>query len=830
LRNTSVFVCGLNDGTRNNIHNFEEEEEFVKKGYALKFNRNKAKSKSIYIQDIKEFRETAETYMKVNEFSTCFLPEHLINDPTTKVLIQSLLPSGKKHKKALVGYSYLNHLKTFGFNDKQIQDLGIEDHEEHDNTIFLVNGQKNVIYYIRITSQQEFKCKRLAIELKRCNDFLKSFLLLHEAKVEGEHITVCAMVAFTNISSFSHTQYEDLNDLKPFIVYKDDIANKEKLYGKLNRSCKEVQDILKNRGVMSKTPAAIHPKLLQILSESMATMVLVNIALPRLSKDPFDQVVSLLLNREQYEIIHHPDQHSIITGGYGCGKTLVLLEIAKKLFLRIETGNIFYICFDPYSLLPARMKKYFKELKSMYPNRNGVNLASIGINQSDDDLGENKRDLTSILEFYTNQSRESTHFLIDEVDGEKFIKQYAKSVEKILQEKRLAQSKVVFAMQSMGRQRIVENVDSTGHCFRQTGMTLLTLTKSMRMAGNIFTLKRIATDSILQRTTLLVKEPSSRERKKGVTQRHTTKQANSVFQRQQSNPEPKDNAEINTIQKKVIKKHSFEDIDYERFKLMHPELFSDAVDSSSTKIQTDYTYPEMCNGVKVKGHKLPSIFNLNKSFDLNLGKSGIILSQILKDLLKENLKTCILCNTQEEACLTKYSLERLQPEWDDDDIYLSFTPCLDGRLPDDEEKEIVWEKSQTSSSVLVTDHKGFRGCEAERIVAFVNQDDEHNNHVLVEILTRAVVNLCLLVLPCKSGDANIKEGSLRHVIQLWKEENAVSEFDIYLEESEHEIEVKSNIPEFQPTRYSNAIIDFAGTQYEEFKMHINRIPQEVIIR
>ena len=132
-----------------------------------------------------------------------------------------------------------------------------------------------------------------------------------------------------------------------------------------------------------------------------------------------------------------------------------------------------------------------------------------------------------------------------------------------------------------------------------------------------------------------------------------------------------------------------------------------------------------------------------------------------------------------------------------------YTPCLEVRLPNDEEKELIWSNSQTASSVLVSDHKGFRGCEAESIVTFVNQEDKFNNHILVEILTRAVVHLTLLVLPCKSKDTSIKKGSLRHVIHLWEKNQAVISA-----KSEHYVTEKCN-----------------SIDYEEFKRDYENLPR-----
>jgi len=807
-RDSGVFVCFLNNGTNSCVHYLEEEEVFSTNGYALKFNRNMVQGQKIYIRNVDEFRKRAETYIEVNDFKTCFLPEYLINDHTTKTLIQNLLPFGSR-KKALVGYSYINHMKTFGFDNQKLKALCIEDHGDHENTVLILDWQKNIVYYIRISSLEKFNCQKVATELNRCNDFLKSFLLLHEAKLKGENLAVCALLAFTNITAtdIDNAQFELHTHLKSFVICKDDITDREKLISKVKVLYEKVQTGRKDCGVMSKPSSVIPSKLRQILSESMATMVVVNIALPRLTNDPYLQVISLLLNKEQYEIIHHPDNHIIITGGYGCGKTLILLEIAKKLFLKQEHGEIFYICFDPFSLLPARMKEYFQVLQNEHPRSENVKLTAIGINQSDSILLENKRDLKSILEFYTNQTRGIAHFLIDEVDSEKFTEEYSKNVKDVLVGK-MGQSKVVLAMQSMRKQRNNQDIpdNDKGHCFEQTGMTLLPLKKSMRMAGNIFKLKKIATESILEPTSMMIKR-SLKKRKLTLPENYTTHQNRPVTDTVQKNknlvsttqqslesinisntqvlgakefvstsqssfPKP-NNITTSATERNESRELHIDDTDMEMLMKISPQLFSNDANDPSVKIQTVFTYPDTENGVNVNGEKLPTIIYLNKV----LGNSGVFLRQIIEYFLNDKLKICIICNSREVSCLTKYSLQILCNELNDIS-YTYYTPYLDSRLPGDSEKERIWQESQVNSSIFVTDHKGFRGCEAESVVTFVNQDDKYNNHVLVEILSRAVVNLCLLVLPCKSEDINVKPGSLRHVIKLWKEKQAVVE--IYL--------------------------------------------------
>ena len=799
MRNSDIFICGVNNGLESNVHYLSEEEEFATNGFSLNLNCKILQNKSIFIKNVDEYRQKAEVYSEVNDFSTCF-PKHLISDQQTKTFVNNLLLK-ESYQKALVGYNYINHLKVFGFDDQQLERLSIEDHGEHENTVLLFDWQRDLVCYIRISPISTFKWNDVLKELRRCDEFLKSFLLLHEPKLKEHNLAVyCAMV-FPDMSSTDiDNVFEMYDDLKTFIFCKDDIHN-NMFRQQLNSVFEKIKAIRKDRGVKLEDPTS---ELRQILSESMTTMVLTKTTLPRISNNPFEQVVSLLLNREQYEVVHHPDNHIIITAGYGCGKTLVLIEIARTLFLKQEQCKVYFICSDPYSLLPARIRKFFQHLEKEFSNKTNVKLIAIGINESDSELGENKRDIVSVLEFYRKKENGNlVHFLIDEVDGEMFTEEYSERVKNFLTEDEMVQSsKVVFAMQSMAKQR---SINSKGHYFKQTGMTLLQLEISMRMTENIYNLKLNATKYILQPTTINIKHQVDTEKRNQNSDQNlqevdtTPKNVNNGLETDTPaalnlNLNLPRNQQNQEIEERLPAQG---DTDIEMCKTNSPQLFANDSEIQSIEIKTHFTYPCTKNGV-VKGKK-PTIISLDSSFNLDLGECGAILVDILTQHLGKNFNTCILCNSQQELSLVKYSLEMLLKEHLGTFVY--YTPSLDTRLPDDKEKDNVWDAMQ-KLSVLVTDHKGMRGCEAERVVAFVNQDYDYNNYKLVEIMTRAVADLCLLVLPCKSED--VKDQSLTNVIRQWM--------------GNPEVLVKSYPSDFErqntKTKYQN--IDL-NAQYEKFK-------------
>jgi len=89
--------------------------------------------------------------------------------------------------------------------------------------------------------------------------------------------------------------------------------------------------------------------------------------------------------------------------------------------------------------------------------------------------------------------------------------------------------------------------------------------------------------------------------------------------------------------------------------------------------------------------------------------------------------------------------------------------------------------------------------------------------VLVEVFARAVVNLCLLVLPSKKVEVeDIEEGSLRQCLHKWGEEKAVTVHRITIEDSENSFEVfcdKQSLSKIE--EYDEEVIDFEFERFEK---------------
>ena len=259
----------------------------------------------------------------------------------------------------LVGYNYMHHLEMFGYEDKELE--GFELHDAHDDTIMVLNDDQKMIYYIRVVIDQSPSINDYYKEIARCNDFVKSLFLLHGERLTDHYIGVCSLLALpmVQLKDFDSCLFSVSDTSKDYcVLFKEHLESKDSLQKELNRYLRRVGTIRKSSDL-----SADGKHFEKIVAESMATMALNQAFLPRLTMDTHEQILSLFLNVEQYEAINHLNNKRIIRGPFGSGKSLVLEKIAEKLYCSLDSGIIYYICYDPYSLLDARMEEIFKEVR-----------------------------------------------------------------------------------------------------------------------------------------------------------------------------------------------------------------------------------------------------------------------------------------------------------------------------------------------------------------------------------------------------------------------------------------------------------------------------------
>ena len=94
----------------------------------------------------------------------------------------------------------------------------------------------------------------------------------------------------------------------------------------------------------------------------MASMAQTTLYLPKVTDDVITKIDTVLLTGEQIDIINNPAKWKVIKGPFGSGKSILLHEIVRKLLKEKSQIPIYYISFDPYSLVDVKFQESFDSL------------------------------------------------------------------------------------------------------------------------------------------------------------------------------------------------------------------------------------------------------------------------------------------------------------------------------------------------------------------------------------------------------------------------------------------------------------------------------------
>ena len=768
------------------------------------------------IENEEQFSQISSKYISVNQFETCFPPVDIIENQHVKGVINHFFPNGSNSKKALIGYSYINHLKVFGFTEK---DLGsFSTFGDHDDAILCWDQQRNLIVYIRVCKEND-SSDNIKQEVKRCDEFIKAFLLMYEKKPIGP-LSICPFVALPGIP------LEDVKEKTMFVNHEQEIGiflAQEDLadFSRFNKAIEKSHDFAKRQqkhlGIRLETNQLQE----QIFAECMASMTFIkNAFLPRLTNDEYTQVLSLFLNKEQYEVIQHPNKKLIVRGPFGSGKSIILEKIVEKLVLSMQkegaNGTIYYIMCEPYSLLEARMDEVFEELaKRTDPS---IKLVSTNIHEllqmAHHTTPYNK--IEAVMR-HCQSSDGIVHFLFDEVDASYFTKENAEGLKDFI-DKSDNNTTIILSLQSTEKDQTVyggsekHEIETFFQDKKKTGMVLFELKKSMRMVSNVYQLKRIAEDFIKSHSTnLTLKEKPKNELLNPLAVETSQPDNNHLDSFDLTSPGNSSDGFEETNNSNTQESHS--ELSTHQIILYREDFTNDPNAQSSHGLEIKCNYPECENGVSIVGSCKPSVIYLDKEFDIKSSQATSVLSMIFKEdcFISSSKKTTIICNEWSEAVLTLFTLK-------DNLDYIEYIPfLLNNRIPSKDEKKAVWEKCN-SRLHLVTDFQAFRGCETEVCVMFINPDESFIRHILLEVLARAVVNLVVIVLPSKSNERNRgMEGHFGQILEEWEKQKRV-DIDVYkIDDTGNNYLLEKGENKFTtPKSFDNGIND----SFEKFKIEM----------
>ena len=99
-----------------------------------------------------------------------------------------------------------------------------------------------------------------------------------------------------------------------------------------------------------------------LCGELMASMAQTSLYLPKVTDDVTTKMDTILLTSEQINIINDPAKWKVIKGPFGSGKSILLHEMVRKLLKEDKNSLIYYISFDPYSLVDVKCQEAFDSL------------------------------------------------------------------------------------------------------------------------------------------------------------------------------------------------------------------------------------------------------------------------------------------------------------------------------------------------------------------------------------------------------------------------------------------------------------------------------------
>ena len=483
--------------------------------------------------------------------------------------------------------------------------------------------------------------------------------------------------------------------------------------------------------------------------------------------------------------------------------------------MKSQEAVVYYICFDPYSLVEIRVEKDFENLRKDYP-MSPVQLKATNIHSllSEAGLDVDSFDLSQVIEYYSKKSDVPVHFLVDEVDGDMFTSKYAEKIKRCLKAKKLSQSIVVFTILSVEKERTLQEETNSNKIDRnkfdeeQTGMTLLPpLTLSMRAVKKIYDMKCITEDVVSNNKCILAISYGDGNNATGnssnpaniKTERKSLKERFlNLFRRKLSTKKVENESdmsqyleETNTIE--ISEESSTSDsspasesnmLQLDNFAIFVPSLSKNS-EGASRKICTEYKFHKSHCGINVEGDYNPTLVNLNKDFSLLSAKSALVVSKIFESLITQNRNStlAIFCSSLDELRFVLFSLDKSDAL---KNKFIKFSPFIMLRVPTHEEKKDIYNE-WNDTMFLVTDFRSFKGCEVEHGVIFLNPEDIHKGHSIVEALTRVIVNVTIL-LQQPSFQVNQTENEFLYpLIAGWKTEKHIEVKEVVVKETQNKI-------------------------------------------
>ncbi|XP_047146110.2 uncharacterized protein LOC100201479 isoform X2 [Hydra vulgaris] len=552
---------------------------------------------------------------------------------------------------------------------------------------------------------------------------------------------------------------------------KDDITNEnfERWWRIVDVYCKKKKNVQNNNTTFFKKLVGL--TIIVIAKVNMKNYI---INIPTLEDDPQKQIESLILNHEQWVAIHDRELKKIITGGYGSGKSVVGKEIVKKCIKKPDENlTLYYICCNHFSLYECEMKRFVDSIKK----KSNVTVVCDNLFELWQTMCINKNIIEEnicipkLLEYLVVSNSNKVCFVLEELspdyvkdeDVVKLINNLFSSV--------LKDSLFVFIPESVEKFReiITSNkkqlIQKNYFNEEALDMKVFTLEKTMRVTKCNKSLIDSSQESICESKTVF-NFPSLKKDQILLQNTYSSKESKDESMRQSklSNSNEVGNnfnhveveSTIDIIEKK------FHEYDLDHVSKYVAIKSNDEV--SNCFMETSFVFKLSSMGHSIKGEKPTVVYFPFNEFRKK--RSAKFLSVVLECLFsKTERKIVVICNNIEEVQSVGYAIDIGKYK------AVTYSPHLQKYTPKITEKIEITKKLTSEFDILVTDCKGFSGCESETVVVLVRPDEIYLRHVLVDAIARSNSHLIVLVLNYNGGNKNInKKGTIGNVLNNWSED------------------------------------------------------------
>ena len=646
----------------------------------------------------------------------------------------------------LHSFSVFRHLRHFGFTrDVLKKSLKIQAFSEETVTI-VYNPQDNVLLIIRNAKNRD-----LETDVKLGLDDLKMFILLCNDKLKGSNMKLISLVVTGKDHDFQLKCTNCINNVLSLETFKD-LPTFENWY--------ENRATYFEKENMEKINANFIKSFLAKITGAVAATFIYGEYMPTMTVNSNEKIgnLSVLLTKQQMEILYSQHKHIIIKGGFGCGKTVIAAAMLKKISESLRNDEkLYYICYDSGSELLSRITKDFHQ-------KTDANITPYH-NEERRNLSEIMRDILQ-----QDESTKRINFVIDEYDGEDLDESEANRLNIVFHES-LKQSFILLIAQPIEKERIIFNTHQGKNRFELLkNMKLYQLNLVMRNSVEIHDLIKVTIDLLQKKKTVFIHHKTNKT-ENGVKMGEPIPRKNEL-----SKPSSGISTELPSRKINILEYHN-ESSSIPKLGLDEAQAVSESVLETGDGVvtATKYLVRAVARSFSFGGKKTTTTFHyaaMDKIGHKISTKKPALCEVVAKSSFQKLI--CLIAIFEERKIKTG---EHVVLHFDTttnaipDIFHFAFAHHFD--IQDKVTNNYKAFRSR-EKSILVCSYSKFRGLEHTKITVVLDRNIYYVQHYLVETLARCTTDLCVVVLKNSS--------TLKEITAEWKRKQVIEQWNVEISE------------------------------------------------